>query len=79
MCPKFCTNSVVKLNKCHISILFSNFLKLCLPYCQTLFALVQQIADSLKKNKQKNSLVGTLIPGHTGMLEIMSMLIPLLA
>ena len=39
MCPKFCTNPVLKDIKCHISTNLSNFLKLCLLYCQKLFAL----------------------------------------
>ena len=39
MCPKFCTNPVLKYTKCHISANLSNFLKLCLLYCQKLFAL----------------------------------------
>ena len=39
MCPKFSTNPVLKYTQCHISTNLSNFLKLCLLYCQTLFAL----------------------------------------
>ena len=39
ICPKFRTNPVFKYTKCHISKNLSNFLKLCLLYCQKLFAL----------------------------------------
>ena len=60
MCPKFCTNPVLKCIKCPIFTNFSNFLKLCLPCCQKLFVLFQQVADSLKKI----SFVGTLSTGN---------------
>ena len=58
MCPKFCTNPVLKYTQCHISTDLSNFLKLCLLYCQKLFDLLQKIADLLKKI----GLVGALMP-----------------
>ena len=57
MCPKFCSNPVLKYTQSHISTKLSNFLKLCLLYCQKLFALAPTIADSLKKI----GLVGTLL------------------
>ena len=39
MCPKFRANPELKYTKCHTSTNLSNFLKLCLLYCQKLFAL----------------------------------------
>ena len=57
MCPKFRTNPVLKYTQCHISTNLSNFLKLCLLYCQKLFALASPNRRSLKKI----SLVGTLV------------------
>ena len=57
MCPKFCTNPVLKYTKCHISTNLSNLLKLCLLYCQELFAL----APTNRRFTEKNSLVGTLV------------------
>ena len=39
VCPNICTNRVLKYTKCHISTNLLSFLKLCLPYCQKLFAL----------------------------------------
>ena len=57
MCLKFRTNPVLMYTKCHISTNLSNFLKLCLLYCQKYLPLLQHIADSLKKI----GLVGTLV------------------
>ena len=54
MCPKFCTNSVLKYTKCHISTNLSNFLKLCSLYCQKLFAL----APTNRRFAEKNRLGG---------------------
>ena len=54
MCPKFCTNSVLKYTKCHISTNLSNFLKLCSLYCQKLFAL----APTNRRFAEKNWLGG---------------------
>ena len=56
MCPKFSSNPLLKYTQSHISTKLSNFLKLCLLYCQKLFALSPTIANSLKKI----GLVGTL-------------------
>ena len=56
MCPKFCTNPVLKYTKCHISTNLSNFLKLCLLYCQKLFAL----APTNHRFAEKIGLAGTL-------------------
>ena len=38
-CPNFRTNRVFRYTKCHVSTNLLSFLKLCLPYCQKLFAL----------------------------------------
>ena len=54
MCPKFCTNSVLKYTKCHISTNLANFLKLWLLYCQKLFAL----APTNRRFAEKNRLSG---------------------
>ena len=54
MCPKFCTNPVLKYTKCHISTNLSNFLKLYLLYCQKLFAL----APTNRRFAEKNRLSG---------------------
>ena len=51
MCPKFCTNSVLKYTKCHISTNLSNFLKLCSLYCQKLFALAPTNHRFAEKNR----------------------------
>ena len=51
MCPKFCTNPVLKYTKCHISKNLSNFLKLCLLYCQKLFALAPTNRQFTEKNR----------------------------
>ena len=56
VCPKFHTNPVLKYTKCHISTSLSNFLKLCLLYCQKLFAL----APTNCRFAEKIGLVGTL-------------------
>ena len=58
MCPKFHTNPVFKYIKCHISTNLSNFLKLCLLYCQKLFAL----APTNRRFAEKIDLVATLLP-----------------
>ena len=57
MCPKFCTNPVLKYTKCYISTNLSNFLKLRLLYCHNLFAL----APTNQRFAEKISLVGTLM------------------
>ena len=57
MCPKFCTNPVLKYTKCHVSTNLSNFLKLHLLYCQNLFAL----APANRRFAEKIGLVGTLV------------------
>ena len=57
MSPKFRTNPVLMYTKYHISTNLSNFLKLCLLYCQKYLPLLQHIADSLKKI----GLMGTLV------------------
>ena len=64
MCPKFCTNPVLKYTKCHISTNLLSFLKLCLLYCQKYLPLLKQIADSLKNI----GLVGTLNPNAVDIL-----------
>ena len=56
MSPKFCTNPVLKHTKCHSSTNLSNFLKLCLLYCQKSFAL----APTNRQFAEKIGLVGTL-------------------
>ena len=55
-CPKFCTNPVLKYTQSHISTNLLNFLKLCLQYCQKLFAL----APTNRQFAEKIDLVGTL-------------------
>ena len=54
MCPKFCTNPVLKYTKCHISTNLSNFVKLRLVYCQNLSAL----APTNRRLAEKNQLSG---------------------
>ena len=56
MCAKFHTNPVIKYTQCHISTNLSNFLKLCLLYCQKLFTL----APTNRQFAEKTGLVGTL-------------------
>ena len=51
MRPKFCTNPVLKNTKCHISTNLSNFLKLCLLYCQKLFAVAPANRRFAEKNR----------------------------
>ena len=62
MCPKFCTNPVLKYTKCHISTNLSNFIKLCLLYCQKLFAL----APTNRRFAEKNRLSGNTAAVITG-------------
>ena len=50
----FRTNPVLKYTKCHISTDLLNFLKLCLLYCQKLFAL----APTNRRFAEKNQLSG---------------------
>ena len=50
MCPKFRANPVLKYTKCYISTNLSNFLKLCLLYCQKLFALAPTDCRFIEKN-----------------------------
>ena len=50
MCPKFHTNPALKYTKCHTSTNLLNFLKLCLPYCQNLFALAPTNCQFAEKN-----------------------------
>ena len=57
MCPKFCTNPVLKYTKCHISTNLSNFLKLHLLYCQNLFLL----ASANRRFAEKNRLSGNTV------------------
>ena len=54
MCPKFRTYPVLKHTKCHISTNLSHFLKLCLLYCQKLFAL----APTNRRFAERNWLSG---------------------
>ena len=54
MCPKFRTYPVLKHTKCHISANLSHFLKLCLLYCQKLFAL----APTNRRFAERNRLGG---------------------
>ena len=58
MCPKFHANPVIKCTKCHISTNLSNFLKVCLLYCQNLFAL----APTNRRFAEKNRLSGNTVP-----------------
>ena len=51
MWPKFHTNPVFKYTICHISTNLSNFLKLCLLYCQKLFALAPTNRHIAEKNR----------------------------
>ena len=51
MCPKFCTNPVLNYTKCHLSTNLSNFLKLCLLYCQKLFAFTPPNRRFAEKNR----------------------------
>ena len=51
MCPKFLTNPVIKYTRCHISTNLSNFLKLCLLYCQKLFVLAPTNCRFAEKNR----------------------------
>ena len=60
MCPKFCTNPVLKYTKCHISTNLSNFLALCSLYCQKLFAL----APTNRRFAEKNRLSGNTAALH---------------
>ena len=60
MCPKFCTNPVLKYTKCHISTNLSSFLKLCLLYCQKLFALAPTNRRFTEKNRLRGNTVGSL-------------------
>ena len=53
MCPEVCFNPVLKYTKCHVSTNSSNFLKLRYYTAKTYLLLLQQIADSPKKNRQK--------------------------
>ena len=56
--PNFCTNQVYKyIFPCHISTNLLSFLKLCLPYCQKLFAH----APTNRWLAEKICLVGTLL------------------
>ena len=53
MCPKFCTNPLLKYNKCHISLYFVDFSEaifIKLPkYICVWYSLIREIADSLTK------------------------------
>ena len=51
MCPKFDTNPIFKYTKCHISTNLLNFLKLCLLYCQKLFAIAPTNLRFAEKNR----------------------------
>ena len=51
MCPEFHSNPVFEYTKCHISTNLSNFLKLCLLYCQKLFALAPTNRRFAEKNR----------------------------
>ena len=51
VCPNICTNRVLKYTKCHISTNLLSFLKLCLPYCQKLFALAPTNRWLAEKNR----------------------------
>ena len=57
MCPKFCTNPVLKYTQCHISTNLSNFLKLCLLYCQKLLALATTNCRFAEKNRLSGNTV----------------------
>ena len=50
-CPKFHTNPIFKYTKCHISTNLSNFLQLCLLYCQKLFVLAPTNHRFAEKNR----------------------------
>ena len=60
MCPTFHTDPVLKYTKCHISTNLSSFLKLCLLYCQKLFALV----PTNRRFAEKNWLSGSTASVH---------------
>ena len=51
MFPKFHANPVLKYTKCYISTNLSNFIKLCLLYCQKLFALAAKNCRFSEKNR----------------------------
>ena len=57
MCPSIHTNWVLKYTKCHISTNLLSFLKLCVRYCQKLFALAPTSRWLAEKNRPS---VGTL-------------------
>ena len=61
MCSNFCTNPVLKYTQCHISTNLSNFLRLCLLYCQTLLAL----APTNRRFAEKSRLSGNTGHDHT--------------
>ena len=63
MCPNFHTNRILKYTQCHISTNLLSFLKLCLPYCQTLLALAPTNCWLAEKNPPG---VGTL---HTAVVK----------
>ena len=60
MCLKLRTNPVLKHTQCHISTNLSNFLKLCLLYCQKLLAL----APTNHRFAEKNRLSGNTDPNQ---------------
>ena len=62
MCPKFCTNPVIKYTKCQIS---TNFLKLHLLYCQNLFPLAPTNRRFTEKNRFSGN-TGAVLEPRTG-------------
>ena len=75
ICPKFYTNPVLKHTKCHISTNLSNFLKLCLLYCQKLFAL----APTNHRFAEKNRLSGNTAAQFKEPFTEKQQLVPLVA
>ena len=51
MCPKFRANPILKYTKYHISTDLLKFLKLCLLYCQKLFALSPTNRQFAERNR----------------------------
>ena len=70
MCPKFCTNPVLNYTKCHLSTNLSNFLKLCLLYCQKLFAFTPPNRRVAEKNRLSGNTAHNSIDSSTLMVHL---------
>ena len=62
LCPKGRPNPVSKYTQCHISTNLSNFLKLCLLYCQKLLALAPTNRRFAEKNRLSGNAYRTTLP-----------------